>query len=621
MKVVGLTGGIATGKSTVSKHLSSSLHIPIVDADLIARSVVEKGQPALKQIAATFGPDVILPDGTLNREKLGSLVFKDAEARKKLNRITHPHIRMEMLRQLLWVFLSGSRVLVMDTPLLLESGINKWVHVVVVVYCPDEIQKDRLMKRDNSTAESASQRIASQMPIENKRKLADIVIDNSGRVEDTRDQVNQVFARITPSVISTALAWCVFAGPAAFVWVVLTNGQPIPNSAGQNPLIGVLVALLGNGGNGQQQQSPLLAGILSFLGVDVNAQNQQQQQQPVPTQQQPEVQQVGQAPVSYAGAVGSNSQPQSAPPAAISLQPLQPITPPQQQQVPHTTQNTTPTQSELSSMSTAMARLWSLDTNRMSVGAPGSNASVILDTQGGKRVYENGDVASRPLFAHVDAGIFKDRPTYSAFYGLLDNYVAEAGTAETFSENEKSEMRRFVDACCETDVMTYLHSYLVAKNVSPPELNKFKNQLWSIWFDTYKRVIAGDSSAFEHCFVGETRNGEVVGFHNWINFFVQEKKGKVNYLGYILPRRRGPASGTEHVLSLQLEWNGQVKPVSTMFIGVSPEFELALYTMVFLASDRDEESAVLDETEVRIKMHRFTNRDGARIGSCYPESS
>ena len=133
MKVIGLTGSIATGKSTVSKQLSEK-NIPIVDADLIAREVVKPGQPALKQIAKTFGSEVLLPDGSLNREKLGSIVFKEPESRKKLNKITHPYIRLEMLRQLLWVFLMGNRIVIMDTPLLLESGINRWVHLVVVVY-------------------------------------------------------------------------------------------------------------------------------------------------------------------------------------------------------------------------------------------------------------------------------------------------------------------------------------------------------------------------------------------------------------------------------------------------------------------------------------------------------
>ena len=265
MKVVGLTGGIATGKSTVSKQLIER-KVPIVDADLIAREVVKPGQPALKQIQKTFGSEVIQPtDGSLNREKLGSIVFKDEQARKKLNRITHPYIRLEMLRQLLWTFMKGNRLLVMDTPLLLESGINKWVHIVVLVYwyvsvevfvsspfhwmlvsseptpwvkfmvciidvitpcyqsimhltqhtqnitnSPEDVQKERLMRRDNSTSEAAQQRISSQMSIEEKRKRADIIIDNSGRLEDTSEQVNQVFTRITPSWISTALAWLVF---------------------------------------------------------------------------------------------------------------------------------------------------------------------------------------------------------------------------------------------------------------------------------------------------------------------------------------------------------------------------------------------------------------------------
>lgn len=131
MKLIGLTGGIATGKSTVSNSLSP---IPVVDADLVARQVVQPHEPAYYAVISTFGSDVLTPSGEIDRAKLGTIVFNDTQARKKLNGATHPMIRLEMLRQMLWWFLKGERMVVLDTPLLYEAGLYKWVNKVMVVY-------------------------------------------------------------------------------------------------------------------------------------------------------------------------------------------------------------------------------------------------------------------------------------------------------------------------------------------------------------------------------------------------------------------------------------------------------------------------------------------------------
>ncbi|KAI8812052.1 dephospho-CoA kinase, partial [Cladochytrium replicatum] len=198
MKIVGLTGGISTGKSTVSRFLLEERNdwkarIAIVDADVIARDIVAPGLPSYRRIVKEFGPDVVDPETKqLRRDRLGAIVFADQAARRKLNSFTHPYVRLEMLRQLLWHFLRGEQVVFLDTPLLFESKIDKWVHRTAVVYCPREVQKERLMRRDNLDDEKALQRIDAQIPIDEKRDRADIVIDNSGSLSNTKLQVAEM---------------------------------------------------------------------------------------------------------------------------------------------------------------------------------------------------------------------------------------------------------------------------------------------------------------------------------------------------------------------------------------------------------------------------------------------
>lgn len=191
--IIGLTGGIACGKSTVSRMLAArGAHI--IDADKIAREVVLPGKPALQQIVETFGSQCLHEDGTLNRKYLGSIVFHDEAARKKLEAITHPAIRQEMMRQIAyWEEADPQGLTVADIPLLYESGWDKRYAFsdIVVVYAPRSVQLERLMKRDGLSEEEAVARLNAQMPIEQKRKLADVVIDNSGSLEETERQVEQ----------------------------------------------------------------------------------------------------------------------------------------------------------------------------------------------------------------------------------------------------------------------------------------------------------------------------------------------------------------------------------------------------------------------------------------------
>ncbi|KAJ7190210.1 CoaE-domain-containing protein [Mycena pura] len=189
MLVVGLTGGIATGKSSVSTLLKAK-GVPVVDADVLARQVVEPGTPALAKIVAYFGPEVIQPDGSLDRKKLGSIIFNDEAKRRKLNSIVHPAVRRAMLWGVLKHWLEGRKYCILDVPLLIEGGLWKWVGKVVVVYCSSDVQLERLMERDKSTREDALSRLNSQLPIAEKVQHADRVVDNSGSRKDLETHVD-----------------------------------------------------------------------------------------------------------------------------------------------------------------------------------------------------------------------------------------------------------------------------------------------------------------------------------------------------------------------------------------------------------------------------------------------
>ncbi len=186
---VGLTGGIAVGKSYVSALLRE-LGCHVFDADDIARAVVQPGMPALNDIVAAFGPEVLAADGTLDRAKLGRLVFADAGARSRLNAIVHPRVHAEQNRLLGEVEARDPHgIAVVDAALLIESGGYRRFDVVVVVWCRPEIQLARLMARNGLSRAEAAQRIAAQMPSEEKRRYADFEIDTSEGFEPTRQQV------------------------------------------------------------------------------------------------------------------------------------------------------------------------------------------------------------------------------------------------------------------------------------------------------------------------------------------------------------------------------------------------------------------------------------------------
>ena len=187
--LLGLTGGIASGKSTISQFFKSK-HIPVIDADIVAREVVEPNTTGLNQIVAHFGEEILLSNGKLNRKKLGSIIFEDEKKREQLNTILSKEIRQNILEKVTYFQSRKAPLIVLDIPLLYEGAYDEMVDSVMVCYVPKQVQLTRLMSRDHLSKADALNRINSQMDLEEKKRLADVVIDNSGSIEETLKQVD-----------------------------------------------------------------------------------------------------------------------------------------------------------------------------------------------------------------------------------------------------------------------------------------------------------------------------------------------------------------------------------------------------------------------------------------------
>ena len=195
MKLVGLTGGIASGKSTVAKILER-LGAAIVNADLLSREVVEPGQEGWKEIVANFGTDVLQPDQTLDRQKLRAIIFNNPDARKTLEAIIHPRVRALAEQRIRQHSDAGIAVIVYEVPLLFEAKIHEWLRPVILVACDVDTQRRRLEQRDQIDAAAAQKIINAQMSLEEKRRLADYVIENNGTLADLELQVCAVYAKL-----------------------------------------------------------------------------------------------------------------------------------------------------------------------------------------------------------------------------------------------------------------------------------------------------------------------------------------------------------------------------------------------------------------------------------------
>ena len=195
MKLVGLTGGIASGKSTVAEILKRQ-GAAIINADVLAREVVEPDRQAWTEIVKTFGTAVLQPDRALDRQKLRAIIFDDAAARKKIESIIHPQVRALAEQRIREHAAAGYAVIVYEVPLLFEGNLQEWLRPVILVACDVDTQRNRLQSRDNLSAAQAQKHIDAQMSLEAKRRLADYVIENNGSLEDLKRQVQAVLEKI-----------------------------------------------------------------------------------------------------------------------------------------------------------------------------------------------------------------------------------------------------------------------------------------------------------------------------------------------------------------------------------------------------------------------------------------
>jgi dephospho-CoA kinase len=193
--LIGLTGGIASGKSTVARQLMD-LGISVIDADALAREVVAKGSAGLAEIVAAFGPEVLASDGNLDRERLGALVFADAAARQRLNGITHPRIASLSAERIAQAQRTATPYVVYEAALLVETGAYRGMGALIVVAAPAELQLQRVTARDGLADDAARARLAAQLPLEKKLQVADYVIQNAGDHAALLEQTLTIHAAI-----------------------------------------------------------------------------------------------------------------------------------------------------------------------------------------------------------------------------------------------------------------------------------------------------------------------------------------------------------------------------------------------------------------------------------------
>eukprot|EP00635_Sarcinochrysidales_sp_CCMP3193_P014542 CAMPEP_0118915232 /NCGR_PEP_ID=MMETSP1166-20130328/15436_1 /TAXON_ID=1104430 /ORGANISM="Chrysoreinhardia sp, Strain CCMP3193" /LENGTH=342 /DNA_ID=CAMNT_0006854895 /DNA_START=69 /DNA_END=1097 /DNA_ORIENTATION=+ len=281
-----------------------------------------------------------------------------------------------------------------------------------------------------------------------------------------------------------------------------------------------------------------------------------------------------------------------------------------------------PSAEELADVTLALQKVWELGAKL----DPGRDYA--LDVQG----YANrkgDDYAKRPLFRYVADDVLFGKSTFAKLIALLDNYEREVGKAEHRTKAEKAEESAFIDDIAKTPCLRYLKAYLVSKGKTTSYA--FKRLLGSLWFRTYASQRGGpeDSCGFEHVFVGEERGGDarqVTGLHNWVQLYLEEKKGALDYHGYVAYDHRRPAQD-QRAMSLQFTWkdaddgSDDLKPTSTSLIGTSPELEIALYTLAAFSKSGDDLSLDLDDgLTVRLKCILWDLHGAPVIRTCYPES-
>lgn len=259
----------------------------------------------------------------------------------------------------------------------------------------------------------------------------------------------------------------------------------------------------------------------------------------------------------------------------------------------------------------AASQLWKLDdANRLE---PGVDYQV--NTQLKARSYSE-DCADEPFIQFISDDVW-ERPTYRTFKQLLNNYVAETGIPERVEQEETEEENAFLDAVIATPVGQFTRHWLdtYCDTVDVGDDEAFKAVLRRLWFELYARNTGGDSCGFEHAFIGELDDGAVKGLHNFIQVYVEEARGNFDYRGFLeYGRIRGDVADHDRLLTIRFKWLGSLKPASTMFVGVSPEFEICLYSLLWLTGARGG-TVELGPYDVRVKVY---DMHGC-VGAAFPE--
>lgn len=224
------------------------------------------------------------------------------------------------------------------------------------------------------------------------------------------------------------------------------------------------------------------------------------------------------------------------------------------------------------------------------------------------------DRAPARLFAPLTNCVF-NRTTFSRFFSVLDNYETDTKIPENETAEEEVEVEQFLDSILASNVMKEAWNFLVEKNLSSADEPSFREQLRSMWFGLYPRGHRVNSSCgFEHVFRGEIRNTKVSGFHNWMRFYFMEQQGDVDYKGHYHTFNIGKG----HVIQSKFSWGSRQKPVTSFFVGTTPEFELALYTICFYARPNGLCKVQLNQKNLLIQTNKINQNGVALVGSAYP---
>ncbi|CAH8487592.1 unnamed protein product [Schistosoma margrebowiei] len=261
-------------------------------------------------------------------------------------------------------------------------------------------------------------------------------------------------------------------------------------------------------------------------------------------------------------------------------------------------------QDENKELSEFYTKLYKADENKV---RPGIDYK--LNLQGHIDQYDSFvDLSPDPLFEYVNEDIFKTRPIFSKFIALLDNYDPEVDMTDIGTEEDREE-DDFINELLKTKIMKMTYDFLVEKQKISGGIDDFGKFLKDLWFKRYKLRRHGESSAFEHIFVGEHKKSMMLGLHNWIQFYLKEKSKEINYYGW------KKSSLHEHLISVEyLDENKYRKPMGSVFIGSSPEFDIAIYTITFLLSIKRSTTVEIDGCEIRIICEKLTPTE---MSTCY----